>query len=374
MSRDFVRSASTPQPGARRVVARWLHVDAWLLAALLAVSCGGLVVMYSASGQSASAVVEQGTKLALGFLVLLAVAQVNPAFLRRWAPALFAAGVGLLVWVLLDGASVKGSQRWIDLPGLPRFQPSEIMKILLPLMLAWYFRERSLPPRARDVAAVLALIALPAVMIARQPDLGTAVVVAAGGIGVIFLCGVRWRWIGAAGLAALAALPGLWYVMKDYQRNRVLTLFDPESDPHGAGWNIIQSKTAIGSGGFFGKGLGNGTQSQLDFLPERQTDFIIAVIGEELGLWGITLLLVLYLAVVARGLYMATEARDSFGRLFIGGFTLVFAISAFVNIAMVSGLLPVVGLPLPLVSLGGTSTVVVLGAFGLVMAIHGRGR
>ena len=371
---DFSRTdeVSAPQATARR--ARRVRTDGWLLVGLVALSWFGLVVMYSASGRDLGAVVDQALKVGLGFAALIALAHLRPELFRRWTPALFGVGIVLLVWVLFDGTSVKGSQRWIDWPGLPRFQPSELMKVAVPLGLAWLISRHTLPPRFRDVAVALAIIGLPAFLIAQQPDLGTAVVVAAGGIGVIFLAGVRWRWIIAATPLGLAALPALWLVMTDYQRGRVLTLFDPERDPQGAGWNIIQSKTALGSGGFFGKGLGNGTQSQLDFLPERETDFIIAVVGEELGLLGVMVVVLLYLALVARCLYMATEAQDNFGRLFIGGFTLVFAISAFVNIAMVSGLLPVVGLPLPLVSMGGTSTLVVLGAFGIVMAIHSAGQ
>ena len=374
MSRDFSRTTNVGAVRSTTRKAPRIRADGWLLTGLVAVSCFGLVVMYSASGRDIGAVVDQATKLGLGFLALLAVAHLRPELFRRWTPALYGLGILLLVWVLFDGASVKGSQRWIDWPGLSRFQPSEMMKVAVPMGLAWLIGRHTLPPRFRDVVWAMAIIGLPALLIALQPDLGTAVVVAAGGLGVIFLAGIRWRWIVAAVPAGLAALPALWFVMTDYQRGRVLTLFDPERDPQGAGWNIIQSKTAIGSGGFFGKGLGNGTQSQLDFLPERETDFIIAVIGEELGLLGVTVAVLLYLLVVARCLYMATEARDNFGRLFIGGFTLVFAMSAFVNIAMVSGLLPVVGLPLPLVSMGGTSMLVVLGAFGVVMAIHGAGQ
>ena len=256
------------------------------------------------------------------------------------------------------------------MPGLPRFQPSEIMKVAVPLMVAWYFNDRPLPPRFGHLLVALALIAVPAMLVAVQPDLGTAILIIAAGLAVVVLAGLLWRWIGLAGLAAAAALPGLWYVMRDYQRDRVLTLFDPERDPLGSGWNIIQSTTAIGSGGVFGKGLFEGTQSHLDFLPEGQTDFIIAVIAEELGLVGVVVLLLLYLVVIARGLYIATQARHTFGRLAVGGLTLTFFVYVFVNIAMVSGLLPVVGVPLPLVSYGGTSAITLLASFGIVMSIH----
>jgi rod shape determining protein RodA len=276
----------------------------------------------------------------------------------------------LLVAVIFFGVTVKGSQRWLEVPGLPRFQPSEIMRIAVPLMVAWYFNERPLPPTFGHLFVALALIGAPSALIAIQPDLGTGILVASAGLAVIVLAGLQWRWIGLAVVAGAAALPGLWYVMRDYQRDRVLTLFDPERDPLGAGWNIIQSTTAIGSGGVFGKGLFEGTQSHLDFLPEGQTDFIIAVVAEELGLIGVITLLVLYLVIIARGLYIATQARQTFGRLTAGGLTLTFFVYAFVNIAMVSGLLPVVGVPLPLVSYGGTSAITLLAGFGIVMSIY----
>lgn len=276
----------------------------------------------------------------------------------------------LLIGVILMGVTVKGSQRWLALPGLPRFQPSEIMKIAVPLMVAWYFNERPLPPRPVHLLTAIAIIAAPAALVAVQPDLGTAILISAAGIAVVVLAGLQWRWIMLAAIAAAAAMPGLWYVMRDYQRDRVLTLFDPERDPLGTGWNIIQSTTAIGSGGVFGKGLFEGTQSNLDFLPEGQTDFIIAVVAEELGLVGVVGLLVLYLVIVARGLYIATQTRHTYGRLAVGGVTLTFFVYVFVNIAMVSGLLPVVGVPLPLVSYGGTSAITLLASFGIVMSIY----
>jgi rod shape determining protein RodA len=237
-------------------------------------------------------------------------------------------------------------------------------------MVAWYFNDRPLPPKFGHLVVALLLIGAPSALIAIQPDLGTGILVASAGLAVIVLAGLQWRWIGLAVVGAAAAAPGLWYVMRDYQRDRVLTLFDPERDPLGAGWNIIQSTTAIGSGGVFGKGLFEGTQSHLDFLPEGQTDFIIAVVAEELGLVGVITLLVLYLVIIARGLYIATQARQTFGRLTAGALTLTFFVYAFVNIAMVSGLLPVVGVPLPLVSYGGTSAITLLAGFGIVMSIY----
>ena len=276
----------------------------------------------------------------------------------------------MLVAVLFFGVTVKGAQRWLEIPGIPRFQPSELMKLAVPLMVAWFLHDRPLPPRALHLMIALALALVPAALIVRQPDLGTGLLIAGAGLAVIVLAGLPWRLVLYAALAFAVAAPGLWYLLEDYQRGRILTLFDPESDPLGAGWNIIQSKTAIGSGGVFGKGLFQGTQSQLDFLPESQTDFIIAVIGEELGLVGVLLLLLLYLVVIARGLFMSTQAGNTFGMLVAGALTLTFFVYVFVNIAMVCGLLPVVGVPLPLVSYGGTSAITLMAGFGIVMSVH----
>jgi rod shape determining protein RodA len=368
-SRDFVRTL----PGGSLPTTRQLnriHLDPLLLAALLAVIAFGLVVLFSALGQDVSAFDGQVIRMFIALAIMIVAAQLDPSFYLRWTPVLYGVGMLLLVLVLAFGVTVKGSQRWISVPGLPRFQPSEIMKVAVPLMVAWYFNDRPLPPRFGHLLVALALIAVPAMLVAVQPDLGTAILIIAAGLAVVVLAGLLWRWIGLAGLVAAAALPGLWYVMRDYQRDRVLTLFDPERDPLGSGWNIIQSTTAIGSGGVFGKGLFEGTQSHLDFLPEGQTDFIIAVIAEELGLVGVVVLLLLYLVVIARGLYIATQARHTFGRLAVGGLTLTFFVYVFVNIAMVSGLLPVVGVPLPLVSYGGTSAITLLASFGIVMSIH----
>jgi rod shape determining protein RodA len=244
------------------------------------------------------------------------------------------------------------------------------MKIAVPMMVAWYLHERSLPPKLTDLGVALLIIAIPAGCIVLQPDLGTGILVACAGLAVVVLAGVYWRWVAYAALAVTAAAPGLWFALQDYQRQRIITLFDPESDPLGAGWNIIQSTTAIGSGGMYGKGLYQGTQSHLEFLPESQTDFIIAVIGEELGFVGVVTLLALYMIVIGRGLYIATQAPNTFQRLFVGALTLTFFVYVFVNIAMVSGLLPVVGVPLPLVSYGGTSAITLLASFGIIMAVR----
>jgi rod shape determining protein RodA len=368
-SRDFVRSLPGGSlPGVRRL--NNMHLDPLLLLTLLVVIAFGLVVLYSALGKDLAILDGQIIRMVFAIAIMVVAAQFEPGVYLRWTPVLYAVGLVLLVAVLFVGVVVKGSQRWLEVPGLPRFQPSEIMRIAVPLMVAWYLNDRPLPPSLFNLAVSLLIIVVPAALIAKQPDLGTGILVGAAGLAVIVLAGLQWRLIALAGVAAAAALPGLWFVMRDYQRDRVLTLFDPERDPLGAGWNIIQSTTAIGSGGVFGKGLFEGTQSHLDFLPEGQTDFIIAVVAEELGLVGVITLLVLYLVIIARGLYIATQARQTFGRLTAGALTLTFFVYAFVNIAMVSGLLPVVGVPLPLVSYGGTSAITLLAGFGIVMSIY----
>ena len=329
----------------------------------------GLVILYSAVNRDVAVFTNQIVRMGLGLIALLFAAQLKPGFYLRWAPFIYVLGVVLLILVLLVGVKVKGSQRWLELPGVVRFQPSELMKIAVPMMLAWYFHDRPLPPRLKDVAIAIMIIAVPAAGIVLQPDLGTGILVALAGMAVIVLAGLRWRWIVYAVLAAAMAAPGLWYTLQDYQRHRIITLFDPDSDPLGAGWNIIQSTTAIGSGGLYGKGLFQGTQSHLEFLPESQTDFIIAVVGEELGLAGMLILLTLYVAAIARGLVLATRAQNTFGRLLAAALTLTFFVYVFVNIAMVCGLLPVVGVPLPLVSYGGTSAITLMASFGLIMAL-----
>ena len=367
---DFRRTLSRDDGFDRRQ--RWLrrlHLDLPLLALVLLTAAYGLVVLYSALDRDGMAFQGQLSRLAVAFVVMLIAAQLDLAMLQRWAPVLYGLGMVMLVLVLLVGVEAKGAQRWLGVPGLPRFQPSELMKLAVPLMVASFLADRPLPPTAKTVVSVLALIAAPALLIGLQPDLGTAILVAAAGFAVLLLSGLFWRWVLLAGLLGLAALPGLWMVMRDYQRQRVLTLLDPESDPLGAGWNIIQSKIAIGSGGLFGKGLFEGTQSHLNFLPESHTDFIIAVLAEELGFLGVLGLLTLYFLLLTRGLYIATQGRDTFARLLAGGLTLTFFTYLFVNVAMVSGLLPVVGVPLPLVSYGGTSALTLLAGFGVLMAV-----
>ncbi len=370
MPSDYARTLPVAVPG--RTLLR-LHLDPWLLLGLGAIVSFGLLVLYSASHKDLGTLANQVLRMGVGFAAMFIAAQLNPRLYLRWAPALYILGIVLLIAVLLFGTTAKGSQRWLDLPGLPSFQPSELMKLAVPLAIAWYFQARPLPPRIRHVLAALGLCILPTALIVPQPDLGTGIMVAAGGVAVIVMSGIRWRVVGALTLLAALASPALWFVMTPYQQGRVLTFLDPGRQPQDAGWNIIQSKAAIGSGGFSGKDIFNGTQSQLDFLPESQTDFIIAVIGEELGLVGITVLLVLYMLVVARALLMATEAQDTFGRLAAGGLTLVFFAYVFVNVGMVSGILPVVGVPLPLVSYGGTSAVTLSVGFGIIMSVHAHG-
>ena len=367
MAHDYSRTM--PLGMGRRRLFR-VHVDPWLLNALAAIIGFGLVVLFSAAQGDGAILASQALRLGAALAAMLVLAQVKPRAYLRWSPAVYMVGIVLLAVVLIGGTTAKGAQRWLDLPGLPRFQPSELMKLAVPMMIAWYFHDRPLPTSAKELAVALGLFLLPAGLIAAQPDLGTGIMVTAGGLAVILLSGIRWRLMAAAlALAALAA-PFLWSFLYDYQKSRLLTFLDPNRDPLGAGWNTIQSQTALGSGGFAGKGLFAGTQSQLDFLPESRTDFIVAVIGEELGLIGVTVILVLYLLVVARALFVAAQAPDTFGRLTAGGLALVFFAYVFVNIAMVSGLLPIVGVPLPLVSYGGTSAITLLAGFGIVMAIH----
>lgn len=361
----FMRQSPWPSVQVARRVYQ-MHLDGVLLLSLLAIITFGLVILSRAQ----DAFLGQMLRLAGAVVVMVVAAHVQPRTYLRWAPFIYLGCLALLIAVPFFGVVVNGSRRWLELPGGFRFQPSELMKVAMPLVIGWYLNERRLPPRFLHVLGCLAIVLVPAALIARQPDLGTTALFTAAGLFLIVLSGLRWRWVFAATAVAAAAAPALWSFMREYQRERVRTLFDPERDPTGAGWSIIQSKTAIGSGGVFGKGLDQGTQSRLDFLPEANTDFIIAVIGEELGLIGIVLLLLLYVAVLARGLYIATTASDTFGRLVASGVTLTFFLYVFVNIAMVCGLLPVVGAPLPLVSYGGTSAISILLGFGIVMSIQ----
>ena len=352
-----------------RTLGQRLHLDWPLLGALLLLSGLGLLALYSAGNQDTGLLYRQIVKLGLALGVMLLVAQVPPARLAGWSVWLYAGGILLLLLVLFFGDVGKGAQRWLDL-GVVRFQPSELMKLALPLLIAAYLANRPLPPSPLCSLVVAGLILLPVLLIARQPDLGTALLIAAAGFALLFIAGLSWRLLAALGGLAAVSLPLLWHFMHDYQRRRVLTFLQPESDPLGAGYHTIQAQIAIGSGGLHGKGWLNGTQSHLEFLPERATDFIFAVICEEFGLLGALLLVGLYLFIIGRGLYIALAARHTFGRLLAGGLTLTFFLYVFVNMGMVSGQLPVVGVPLPLVSYGGTSMITLLLGFGILMAIH----
>jgi rod shape determining protein RodA len=356
--------------GAARVLLE-LRIDGPLVVGLSLIAAYGLVVLYSASGQSVPTVLRTIARLLLGAMAMLLLARINPNFLRRSTPWVYAAGCLLLLVVAAIGHVGMGAQRWLNL-GLFRFQPSELMKLAVPMMCAWYLHERPLPPGGTALAAMGALILVPVALVAMQPDLGTAALIAVAGALVVVLAGLRVRvMLGLLALAAAAAWFG-WSFMHDYQRKRVLTFLNPQTDPLGAGYHIIQSQIAIGSGGVFGKGWMNGSQAQLEFLPERSTDFIFAVIGEEVGLLGLLLLLMLYVFVVGRAIYLATQTQDTFARLLAGSLALTFFVYVFINAGMVTGLLPVVGVPLPLVSYGGSSVVTVLAGFGILMALYSR--
>ena len=330
----------------------------------------GLIILYSASGQSWSMVLRQGAHVVGGLVAMVLLSQVRRDVIIRITPFLFLFSLFLLIAVLLFGTGAKGAQRWLDLPGLPRFQPSELMKLALPAMIAWWLTRHKLPPTLSQLVIAAFMIALPVALVAKQPDLGTSIIIAVSGFFTIFLAGISWRLLAALGGLCVAALPALWMVMHDYQRTRVMTLLDPQSDPLGAGWNTIQAMTALGSGGLFGKGYAAGTQAQLKFLPESHTDFIVAVLGEEMGFLGISILLVFYALILGRCLVLTTRAEGNFGRLLSGSITLTIFVYIFVNVGMVSGVLPVVGVPLPLISYGGTSIISLLIGFGLIMSMQ----
>ena len=370
---DFQRTLS-PYDSAAAKPSRWyfrLHIDPILVGLLTVVIVYGLVVLRSAVDGNDGLYTAQIQRYAVAYVALIVAAQIPPHFYLRISPLVYVVGMLLLLLVLFFGVSVKGSQRWLEIPGLFRFQPSELMKLAVPMAVAWYLQKRSLPPSLKYTAACLVIMTLPALLIGRQPDLGTSILVFVAGFSVLLLAGLPWRLVLWAGLTISAAAPLIWqFVLEGYQRQRVLTLFDPQSDPLGAGWNIIQSTTAIGSGGIFGKGLFQGSQSYLDFLPEARTDFIVAVMGEELGFVGVAFLLLMYLLIIARGLWLASQAGSTFGRLLAGAFVLTFFVYVFVNVAMVSGILPVVGVPLPLVSYGGTSAITLMAGFGVIMSVR----
>ena len=357
----------------KRWLPAWVGVprpDPVLLILLLLIIGFGLTALYSASGQDMAMVNRQAMRLGFGLVLMLIISQAPPRVLRAWTPWLYGLGIAMLLATLVLGVG-RSTHRWLDL-GVFRFQPSELMKLAVPMMVAWYLHPRVLPPSMKATAITFGVLLIPTLLIYRQPDLGTALLVAASGVFTLYLAGLRWRVLfGFAGLAAATA-PVLWLVMKEYQRDRVRTFLNPEADPLGHGWNIIQSKIAVGSGGVTGKGWLNGTQSNLEFIPERHTDFILAVISEEFGLIGVSLLMLTYLLVIARGLYIASIARDTGSRLLAGALSLTLFVYVLVNGGMVSGVLPVVGVPLPLISYGGTAAVTLLAGFGMMMSIYGH--
>jgi len=362
------RTRRTLTAGGRTL--RALGLDGPLTGILAVIVCLGVLVVYSASGQNLKMVEHHLGNIAIAIVAMLALARLaTPQYLRLFTPIAYVAGVLLLVVVDVTGHIGKGAQRWLDI-GFMRFQPSEIMKLAVPMMCAWYMHERPLPLTFKDLLVLGILIAIPTAMIVTQPDLGTALLIAASGLIVMLLAGLQIRIILVSIPLLVLVAWGGWHFIHDYQRQRILTFINPENDPLGAGYHIIQSQIAIGSGGVFGKGYMNGSQAQLDFLPERSTDFIFAVIGEEFGLLGQLLLLFLYALVIGRSLYLAMQGQDTFSRLTGGAIALSFFVYVFVNSGMVSGILPVVGVPLPLISYGGTSMVTLLAGFGILMALH----
>ena len=371
MSNEFARVAevSSRELGAPVRLLRVLHIDLWLIVPLLILSVGGLFVLYSASGQSDVMLNAQMRNIVVAMTVLLITAQFRVETLRGVSPYIFALATLLLVAVAFFGVGAKGAQRWLSL-GFIRFQPSEIMKVAMPLALAWWLSKKALPPDMRSVAVAFAMVAVPSGFILQQPDLGTSLLVATSGLAAIYMAGIQWRYIFSIVALALVSIWPAWvFVLKDYQKQRVLTLFNPESDRLGAGWNIIQSKTAIGSGGWEGLGWTQGSQAQLDFLPEGHTDFIIAVLAEEFGFRGVLLLFLIYAVILGRGLVITWRAQSSFARMLAGALVATFFFGLVVNLGMVSALLPVVGVPLPMVSYGGTAMVSMMIAFGMLMAI-----
>ena len=346
-----------------------LNLDGPLLVGLGLLALYGLAILYSASGQSLDTIVRTLIRIALGAAAMLALTHASPNLLRRLSPWIYVFGVLLLLVVELTGVMGKGAQRWLNL-GIVRFQPSEVMKLAVPMLAAWYLHDRPLPPDWRAMLALAVIIFLPAGLVAMQPDLGTAALIAASGALLVLMAGLSLRVVLVLLLLAVGGAVAGWHVLHDYQRDRVLTFLNPETDPLGAGYHIIQSQIALGSGGVFGKGWMHGSQAQLQFLPERSTDFIFAVVGEEFGLIGLLLLLALYLFIVARSVWLAMQTNDTFSRLLALSLALTFFVYVFINAGMVSGLLPVVGVPLPLVSYGGTSVVTLLAGFGIVMGLY----
>jgi len=352
-----------------RSIWQYLHIDIMLFFFILLLAGAGLVILYSASMQTPHSIELQLIRLLFAFAIMFVVAQISPATLQRSAPWIYVIGLTCLMTVLIIGHIGKGAQRWLNL-GFFHFQPAEIMKLAIPLLLAWYFHKVYLPITFRSVLFALPIIFIPAFLTAKQPDLGTAILLIIAGGWVLFLAGLSGRLIGSALAALIVFIPFGWYILHDYQRQRVLNFLNPERDPLGTGYHIIQSKIAIGSGGLLGKGWLSGTQSNLHFLPEHRTDFIFAVCGEEFGFIGSLILIALYMLIVIRGVFITIYAQDTFSRLLAGSITFTFFVSFFINMGMVTGILPVVGVPLPLVSYGGSSMMTIMVSFGILMSIQ----
>jgi rod shape determining protein RodA len=364
------RSDQFHPPSVTGSLLRKLHIDIPMLICLLLITALSFVILYSAGGQEYTIMFRQAARFGVAFVLMIILAHINPYQFQRNSALLYTLGVLLLIAVLVMGEIGKGAQRWLDL-GFFRFQPSEMIKITTPMMISWYLSEHPLPPKWKQLGIASLFIIIPTLLIAKQPDLGTALLVASSGAAVLFFAGISWRFLATSAVLLASLTPLLWhFYMHDYQRARVLTFFNPEADPMGRGYHIIQSKIAIGSGGIYGKGWLGSTQAQLDFLPESSTDFIFAVFAEEFGLFGCLGLLILYLLLISRCLYIALQAQDTYSRLLAGSLTFTFFVYVFVNIGMVIGILPVVGVPLPLISYGGTSLVTLLASFGILMSIH----
>jgi len=367
--KNETRSEQFHTPSVIGILLRKLHIDIPLFVGLVLACSLSFLILYSASGEDTAALAKQATRVALAFFVMIVLAHINPQQFHRHSAKLYILGVILLLAVLFFGHVGMGAQRWLNL-GFFRFQPSEMIKITMPMMIAWFMSSYTLPPKTKQLVIASLLIIFPTVLIAKQPDLGTSLLVASSGAAVIFFAGLSWRFMGVISLVLAGLTPILWHFMRDYQKGRVLTFLNPEADPLGKGYHIIQSKIAIGSGGVHGKGWLGSTQSKLDFLPESSTDFIFAVFAEEFGLSGCLGLLILYLLIISRCLYIAVQAQDTYSRLLAGSLTVTFFVYVFVNIGMVIGILPVVGVPLPLISYGGTSMVTLMAGFGILMSIH----
>ncbi|WLF83318.1 rod shape-determining protein RodA [Moraxella sp. ZY210820] len=369
----FLRQAPRDGMSTIHKISTWdrLHIDPWLTFFLILNACLGLLVLYSASGEEVARVIKQGISFIIGFVVMFTLAQIPPKIYQAFSPYFYIMGLLSLLAVMLFGEVRMGAQRWIDIPGFGSVQPSEFMKIGMPMMIAWYMSRHPLPPSLKHVMIALALIFVPFLLIAEQPDLGTSLLVLISGVFILFLSGLSWTLIFSAIACVTAIIPIAWnFLLHDYQRRRVETLFNPEADKLGDGWNITQSKTAIGSGGFSGKGYLEGTQSHLNFLPEAHTDFIIAAYSEEFGFVGVLILSGIYLAIIFRIFQIGLQSFHNYGRLVAGAYGLSFFIYVFVNAGMVGGILPVVGVPLPFMSYGGTAIITLMATFGIVMSIH----